>query len=85
MTASHSQIIAFDVTTFLSILLLILAWVPPIFSRIARRRKTWHTFMLPMLVFSTGRILLVGRQSGDPPNPTLCLIQAAVNYATAPL
>lgn len=85
MFLTRGYILAFDALVFLSILLSILTVIPPLFSRHVQRRKTWHTFMLAMLGFSVGQSLLVGHQSGELPSTTLCLIQAAVNYATCPL
>ncbi|KAF9446823.1 hypothetical protein P691DRAFT_803370 [Macrolepiota fuliginosa MF-IS2] len=84
MALTNSRIIVFDVLVFLAILLLVLALVPPFVFKNAARRKTWSTLMLSMLIFSVGEALLVGRQTGVPPNAAICLIQAAVNYATPP-
>lgn len=85
MAANESQIIAFDVLMFFAILLLVLALVPPLFSRHIVRRKTWHSVMLSMLILSIGEVLLVGRQFEPSPNPNLCLVQVAVIHATPPL
>lgn len=86
MALVDSRVVAYDVLMFLSILLLVLALVPPFCSRNIVRRKTWHTLMLSMLVFAIGEILLVGQQAiNQTPNPELCLVQVAINQATPPL
>jgi len=81
------KIIAFDVLMFFSILLLVLALVPPFMSRYVVRRKTWHTIMFSMLVFSIGEVLLVGHQEIQSPRPnqSLCVIQVGITHSTPPL
>lgn len=79
------KIIAFDVLMFFSILLLVLALVPPFASRYIVRRKTWHTIMLSMLVFSIGEVLLIGQQGASTPNEALCVIQVGITHSTPPL
>ncbi|EKM78848.1 hypothetical protein AGABI1DRAFT_114424 [Agaricus bisporus var. burnettii JB137-S8] len=70
---------------FISIVLLVMTIVPPLFSPHVVRRKTWHTLMLSMLVFAIGEILLVGQQTTDFPNHGLCLVQVGIIQATPPL
>lgn len=85
MAELDDLVVAWDVLMFLSILLLVLALVPPLFSRHVMRRKTWHTLLLSLLVFSIGEVLLVGHQHEEVPNQHLCLVQVAVIYSTPPL
>ncbi|KXN84764.1 hypothetical protein AN958_12191 [Leucoagaricus sp. SymC.cos] len=70
---------------FFAILLLVLALVPPLFSRSVMRRKTWHTLILSLLVFSIGEVLLVGHQDKGASGMNLCLVQVAIVYSTPPL
>jgi hypothetical protein len=70
---------------FISIVLLVMTIVPPLFSPNIWRRKTWHTLMFAMLVFAIGEVLLVGQQATDHPNPALCLVQVGVIHATPTL
>lgn len=84
MAALSGLVIAWDVLMFLAILLLVLALVPPLFSRRVMRRKTWHTLMLSLLVFSIGQVFLVGNQTSTSPSPNICLVQVALFLSTPP-
>jgi glucose uptake protein GlcU len=85
MAALDNRVLAWDVLMFIAILLLVLALVPPLFSRRVIRRKTWHTLLLSLLVFSIGEVLLVGHQQDPNFGGDLCLVQIAVIYSTPPL
>lgn len=87
MTVKKEEVIAFDVLMFFSILLLVLALVPPFMSRYIVRRKTWHTIMFSMLVFSIGEVLIVGHQlpGSSLPNENLCVVQVGIKHSTPPL
>jgi glucose uptake protein GlcU len=86
MVALNGWVITWDILMFFAILLLVLALVPPIFSRRVVRRKTWHTLLLSSLVYSIGEVLLVGNQqdsvADSVANSNLCLVQVAITYST---
>ncbi|KAF9048695.1 hypothetical protein BJ165DRAFT_1044982 [Panaeolus papilionaceus] len=78
-------IIVFDtlyIFGFMSMMVVVLtAWIS---SRI-QRVSLWFLFMSSWVITSASNLLLLGQQTGNPPNFSLCLIQASLIYSTPAL
>lgn len=80
------------VTAFVALQLLgagglILVVLTAVFCKHIKRWPTWYSFCFSWIISSLSYSLLTigGQQYQDPPNATLCLIQAAGIYASPPL
>jgi hypothetical protein len=56
-----------------------------IFSSKVQRTATWFSFINAWIFSCLGHLVLLGQQTGPQPEFGLCLFQAAVIYAAAPL
>lgn len=84
-TPDLQLIVAFNVLQIVGFLLLVpvilTAWLSP---RV-RRTSTWFSFVLSWVLSSVAYFILMGQQTGPPPNAGVCLFQAALIYATPAL
>jgi len=75
-------VIAFDTIHIIGLVVLgstlLTAWL----SRQVQRGTLWFGFNLSWLSASIGHLLLLGHQTGPPPNRGLCLTQATFVYGT---
>ncbi|KAJ3560289.1 hypothetical protein NP233_g10935 [Leucocoprinus birnbaumii] len=78
-------LIAYNVLSIFSVLLIIVTLLPPLLSRSVHRRLPWYSHMLSWLVFSAALLVLMGHQTDKKPPAELCFLQSALLYATPPL
>jgi len=74
-------IIAFDVLSILAGVGLSIVLITALFSSRVRRLSTWYMVVGSMLIVSITNSLLLGQQTGPPPNEGVCLFQAMLSYA----
>ncbi|TFK75193.1 hypothetical protein BDN72DRAFT_832546 [Pluteus cervinus] len=82
MTSNSSTLISvFNVFSVLGIFLTSATLIPVLCFRV-RRRPAWISQMVFWLVYSISYFLLLGRQIGQAPPFGLCILQAALIYAS---
>ncbi|EKM78816.1 hypothetical protein AGABI1DRAFT_107289, partial [Agaricus bisporus var. burnettii JB137-S8] len=81
----HILIIVFDVFVLLGLIMFVCTLLPAILSKTVQRSVAWYSLMLAWLTFSLSYGLLVGRQEGEEPPRTLCLVQALLIYGVPAL
>lgn len=80
-----SSVTIFDSLIVIGLVLLIAVLSPAMFSRRIKRLETWFGFITSWIVLCISLLLLVGQPQESEPNPQICLLQAAMLYASPPL
>lgn len=81
----HTQITLFNVLAFLGVFSIILVLAPALFSSHVKRSRAWFGVLTAWMLYSATYLLLIGRQLDPEPPYGLCMLQAALVYATTPL
>lgn len=81
----HTQITLFNVCAFLGVFSIIFVLAPALFSSYVKRSRAWFGVLTAWMLYSATYLLLIGRQLDPEPPYGLCMLQAALVYATTPL
>ncbi|KAF9468025.1 hypothetical protein BDZ94DRAFT_1246979 [Collybia nuda] len=82
---NRAQIIVFNVFAFLGVFSILLVLVPALLSSRIKRSRSWFGVLATWMLYSATYLLLVGRQLNPEPPYGLCILQAALVYATTPM
>ncbi|KAF9012142.1 hypothetical protein BDZ89DRAFT_1077463 [Hymenopellis radicata] len=78
-------ITTFNAVSFCGLFALIGLFVVAKLSRNVRRATVWYTFLVTWMMYCLAFLLIVGHQQGPLPSHNICLVQAALIYASPPL
>jgi hypothetical protein len=85
MAGAPAYLIAYDVLSFASALILLITILTVVVSKRLYRGKGWFSMMLYWLIYALSYGLLVGKQTGSEPSFGLCYFQTLFIYAAPPL
>ncbi|KAF9004014.1 hypothetical protein BDQ17DRAFT_1355343 [Cyathus striatus] len=83
-SSPSTTIVIFNILSFLAIVLVCLAILPPLFSSQIKRSSTWFIHLISWLVYSISFVFIIGQQTGPEPEFGACLFQASLIYSTPP-
>ncbi|KDR76232.1 hypothetical protein GALMADRAFT_247523 [Galerina marginata CBS 339.88] len=76
------DIIIFDVLFGAGVVFLLPILSVALYSRHIKRASTWYMVIGSWVITSLSNLILLGQQTGRPPNAGICLMQAMLIYAT---
>lgn len=74
-------IIAYNSLLIIGIVILVLVILTAWLSPRVHRHPTWYLFMASWLIGAFAFVLIIGQQTGPPPQRGLCHFQAALDFA----
>lgn len=85
MASLPPYLIAYDILSFASALVIALTILTVVCSKQLERGKGWFGMMFYWLIYSLSYGLLVGKQTGTEPSFGHCFVQTMFIYAAPPL